>query len=170
MSIPVYDLTAPRFIHMLNGMAHVLKKSAENMVAREVDEQVFIGARLAPEMHPLPNQVYIATDLAKACVSRLAGVEAPVYEDTESTFEELQARIAKTIAYLKTFDAEQLNGTQDKMITLSIAGNEMEMSGAAYVLNFVYPNFLFHCTTAYALMRSQGVPLGKFDFFGGALS
>ena len=97
-------------------------------------------------------------------------MDAPVYEDTESTFAELQARIEKPSPISNPSHRNQLNGTQDKDISLSIGGNDMEMPGSAYVLNFVYPNFYFHCTTAYALMRSQGVPIGKFDYFGGKLS
>jgi hypothetical protein len=118
-------------------------------------------------MFPLSRQVQIATDGLKGCAARLAGVEVPSYPDTEKTFAELQARIAKTIEFVKSFGAKQIDGTEAKKVTLKMRDREVEFLGQAYLLNFVLPNLYFHITTAYAILRHNGVDVGKKDFIGG---
>jgi hypothetical protein len=124
-------------------------------------------ARLAPDMLPLKNQVYIATDTAKGCGARLAGVEIPKYEDVETTFPELKARIAKTIAFLKSLDPKAFDGAEKTPVVLKFPNATMEFDGKSYVNNFVLPNIYFHITTAYGILRNKGVPLGKRDYLGG---
>lgn len=166
MSISMFEASVPVFISMLSGMSHVLNKAEANARERKIDEQVFTNSRHSPDMLPLKNQVYIATDMAKGCASRLAGRDVPSWPDTETTFEELQARIKKCIDYLGTFSPEEFEGSEDKTVSLKIGGNDMTFPGRAYLFAFVFPNFFFHVTTAYSILRAQGVPLGKMDYFG----
>lgn len=166
MSITIYEAAVPVFVSMLEAMAHVLSKAEAHAAEKGLDEATLTGARHAEDMLPLPKQVQIATDMAKGCVSRLTGRDIPSYEDTETTFAELQARITKTIQYVKTVPPEDFEGSEDREITLTIAGNEMTFPGRVYLFGFVHPNFYFHVTTAYTLMRAAGVPLGKADYFG----
>ena len=135
-------------------------------MARKIEPEVFINARLAPDMFPLSRQIQIATDGAKGCAARLAGVEVPSYPDTEKTFPELQARIAKTIEFLKTFNAKMIDGSEERKVTLKLRGQETTFLGQPYLLNFVLPNLYFHITTAYAILRHNGVDIGKKDFIG----
>jgi len=135
-------------------------------LARKIEPEVFINARLAPDMFPLSRQIQIATDGAKGCAARLAGVEVPSYPDTEKTFPELQARIAKTIEFLKTFNAKMIDGSEERKVTLKLRGQETTFLGQPYLLNFVLPNLYFHITTAYAILRHNGVDIGKKDFIG----
>ena len=132
---------------------------------QNVGALVFAG-RLAPDMLPLVRQVTIASDTAKGCAARLAGVEAPKFDDVEQTFDELQARLQKTIDYLKEFNAQQIDGSEEKDITLVRAGNPVTFKGQPYLLEQTYPNFYFHLTVAYALLRKGGVEIGKLDFLG----
>ncbi len=166
MSLTMYDASVNAFIPMLHGVSSVLKKSAAYAKEQGIDESVLLTARHRPDMFNFTRQVQIVSDHAKASVCRLAGKDVPSWEDNETSFEQLQARIDKTIAHLKAVKPEDVNGTEDKTIAIPIRGNEMTFPGLNYLLNFVHPNFYFHATTAYTLMREAGVPLGKLDFFG----
>ena len=133
---------------------------------RKIEPSVLLNYRLAPDMFPLTRQVQIATDMAKGCVSRLAGVEIPAYEDKEATFGELVARLERCIGYLESFKPEQIDGTEDKAIVLKRPTGDVAYLGLPYLLEYVQPNVYFHCTTAYAILRHCGVAIGKKDFIG----
>ncbi|CAN0618903.1 conserved protein of unknown function [Burkholderia multivorans] len=167
MSISMYQASVPVLIRGLTNLQHILGKAQAHAAARQIDPSVLTGARLFPDMLPLARQVYIATDTAKGCAARLAGVEAPVYDDVEKTFDELHARVQKTIDYLKGFDAAQIDGSEARQITLKMRVGPLEFTGLTYLLHFVLPNFFFHVTTAYDILRHNGVELGKLDFLGG---
>ncbi len=163
----MYQISVPVFIRQLNNLSAILKKAEEHALAKKIEPEVFINARLAPDMFPLSRQVQIATDGVKGCAARLAGVEVPSYPDTEKTFPELQARIAKTIEFLKTFNAKQIDGSEERKVTLKLRGQDTTFSGQPYLLNFVLPNLYFHITTTYAILRHNGLDIGKKDFIGG---
>lgn len=166
MKISMYQASAPHFISMLNNLSAILDKAQAHADAKKIDSTVFTSARLSPDMFAMARQVQIACDSVKGALARLAGVDIPKHEDTEKTFQELKARIAKTVAFLQTFKPEQIDGTEDKDILLKIGGHELKFTGIKYLLEFVYPNFYFHVTTAYDLLRHNGVELGKRDFLG----
>ena len=166
MSLTMYQASIPVFIHMLGNLSKILDKAAAHAEAKKIDPAVFINARLAPDMYPLSRQVQIATDMAKGCAARLSGIEIPSYADTESTFPELQARIAKTVAFLQSVSAEQIDGSEEKTITLKLHGREIVFLGQPYLLNYVLPNVYFHITVAYAILRHNGLEIGKRDFIG----
>ena len=166
MAISMYQASVPVLINSLNNLKNILKKAQAHADAKKIDHAVFINARLAPDMFPLSRQVQIATDNAKGCAARLAGVEPPKYEDTEKTFDELYARIDKTIAYLKTVKAEQIDGSEERPITLKTPRGDLNFRGQPYLSFFLLPNFFFHVTTAYNILRHNGVELGKPDFIG----
>lgn len=166
MSISMYTLTVPPLVRILNNLSGVLKKGAAHAEARKIDPLVLTAGRLYPDMYPLTRQVYIATDMSKGCGARLAGVEVPKYDDVETAFPELVARIDKTLAFLNGFTADQIDGSETKDIQLKIGGSLLEMKGLDYVLNFVKPNVYFHVTTAYNILRHNGVELGKRDYIG----
>jgi hypothetical protein len=161
----MYQASVPVFLNMLNGLSHVLSKAEKHAAEKGIDPAELIGARLAPDMHPLSAQIQIATDHAKGAPSRLAGREAPKFEDKETTFAELQDRIARTRDYLNSFAPADIDGSDNREIVLKLR-QEMRFSGMQYLLNFALPNFYFHMTTAYDILRSEGVVLGKADFFG----
>ena len=164
MSLSMYQASIPVFISQLSNLSGVLKKAEEYAMSRKIEPEVFINARLAPDMFPLSRQVQIATDGVKGCAARLAGVEVPSYPDTEKTFPDLQARIAKTIEFLKTFNAQQIDGSEERKVTLKLRGEDTTFPGQVYLLNFVLPNLYFHTTTTYAILRHNGIDLGKKDF------
>jgi hypothetical protein len=166
MSLSMYQASIPVFIRMLHNLNEILKKAESHATAKRIDQAVFINARLAPDMFPLSRQVQIATDSVKGCAARLSGVEIPSYADTETTFAELKARINKTIDFLKTVSAKQIDGSEEKAINLKVGGMELSFSGQVYLLNFVTPNLYFHITAAYAILRHNGVEIGKMDFLG----
>jgi hypothetical protein len=166
MSLTMYQASIPVFIRMLGNLSTLLDKAAAHAEAKKIDPAIFINFRLAPDMYPLRRQIQIATDMAKGCAARLAGIDVPSYEDNESTFSELQVRIAKTVAFLQSVSAEQINGSEDRTVTLKLRDNEISFLGEPYLLNFVLPNFYFHITTAYAILRHNGVEIGKMDFVG----
>ncbi|HEY1878161.1 MAG TPA: DUF1993 domain-containing protein [Rhizomicrobium sp.] len=161
MAYDIYDASIPPLIHMLGSLSLVLSKGEAHGGIDPND------ARLAPDMLPLKNQVYIATDGAKGCGARLAGVEIPKYEDVETTLPELKARVAKTIAFLKTLDRKSFAGSENKDIVLKFPNATLEYKGGDYVNKFVLPNVYFHITTAYGILRNRGVALGKTDYLGG---
>ncbi|HEX5340335.1 MAG TPA: DUF1993 domain-containing protein [Gammaproteobacteria bacterium] len=166
MSPSMYTISAPVLAHMLENLTAVLKKGVAHAEAHKIDPAVLFSARLYPNMFPLVRQVQIATDQAKGCVSRLAGQEPPKFEDNEKTFEELFARLDRTIAHVKSFKPEQLDSAETRRIELKTGGQMRSFDALPYVLNHVYPNFYFHVTTAYAILRHNGVEIGKGDFMG----
>ncbi|WP_347986093.1 DUF1993 domain-containing protein [Methylomonas sp. AM2-LC] len=166
MSLTLYQASIPVLVRMLGNLSAILYKAAAHAEAKKIDPSIFVNARLAPDMYPLSRQVQIATDVVKGCAARLAGIEVPSYEDNEASFAELQARIAKTVAFIQSVTAEQIDGSEGRNITLKFGSREFHFLGQAYLLNFVYPNFYFHLTTAYAILRHNGVEIGKMDYIG----
>jgi hypothetical protein len=163
----MYQVLVPVAIKQLTNLSEILKKAEAHASAKKIEPEVFITARLAPDMFALARQVQIATDIVKGGAARLAGVEVPSYPDTEKTFPELQARIARVIEYLKSFKPNQIDGSEERKITMKIGGQEMTFAGQPYLLYFVLPNLYFHSTTTYAILRHNGVELGKKDYLGG---
>lgn len=162
----MYQATIPVLVRGLNNLSAILDKAEAHAAAKNLDPAVFINGRLAPDMYPLPNQVQIATDMAKGCAARLAGLEIPRFEDNEKTFAELRTRIGKTVDFLQGVTPSQVDGSEEKPVTIRLRNRELNMLGRAYVFNFVLPNFYFHLTTAYGILRHLGVELGKTDFTG----
>jgi hypothetical protein len=166
MQISMYQASAPRFIHILNNLSAMLDKAQAHAEAKKIEPAALTTFRLFPDMFPLSKQVQVACDLSKGAMARLAGVENPKHEDTEQTFAELKARIAKTIAFIDSVKREQIDGTEDKDIVVKLGKQEYTFKGMQYLLNFAYPNVYFHATTAYNILRHNGVELGKKDFVG----
>lgn len=166
MTISMYQASVPVFSTRLKALSNVLAAGERNAADRKIDPQVFLASRLAPDMFALTRQVQIATDHAKGAPSRLAGREVPKYEDSEASFADLQARIDKTTAYLSTFSAADIDGSDEKTVQFRLGGQDMSMGGMRYLLEVAMPNFYFHVTTAYAILRHNGVPLGKPMFLG----
>ena len=166
MPLSMYQATIPVFVRYFNNLTAILNKAEAHAAAKNIEATVFINGRLAPDMYPLTSQIQIATDMAKGCAARLAGLEIPRFEDNEKTFDELRARIEKTLQFLQTVTPEQVDGSEEKQITIKLRNRELIMQGQSYVLNFVLPNFYFHLTTAYGILRHLGVELGKPDFTG----
>ena len=167
MTITLYQASVPVIQKSLTALKGVLAKGAAHAEAKKIDESVFLSSRLSPDMFPLMRQVQIAADFGKGPVARLAGVEVPKYDDTEATFAELAARIDKTLAFVGTFTAAQIDGQEDRDIQLTIAGNPVNFKGQPYLLHFAMPNLYFHMSMAYAILRHNGVDVGKRDFIGG---
>jgi hypothetical protein len=166
MNISMYQASAPRLINILSNLSAILDKAQAHVEAKKIDPKALTDYRLFPDMFPMKRQVQIACDSAKGAVARLAGVEVPKHEDTEQTFDELKARIAKTIDFIKTLRPAQLDGTEDKAIRLKLGGREIDFNGMQYLLGHALPNFYFHVTTAYNILRRNGVELGKRDYIG----
>ena len=168
MSYTIYDASIAPMTRALTNLAKILDKAVAQAKADDKPLSELLEARLAPEMRPFPFQIQSASDAAKGCAARLAGIDAPSMPDTETSFPELQARIAKTLAFLATVKPEQLAGAESREIVLKFPNGEMKFSGKDYVAGFALPNFYFHVTTAYALLRHKGIAIGKMDFLGGA--
>jgi len=166
MTITMYQASAPRFVHTLKALSAILAKAEAHCAARKIDPLVLTASRLYPDMFALARQVQICCDTAKGAVARLAGVEVPKHEDTEKSFEELRARIDKTLAFIATVKSGQIDGSEEREVTLKLRGNDVKFSGLQYLLGFAWPNFYFHAATAYAILRHNGVELGKTDFLG----
>jgi uncharacterized protein len=166
MTISMYQASVPVLVNRLNALSQVLAKAEENATARKIDPKVFLSARLAPDMLTLTQQVQIASDNAKGIASRLAGREIPSYEDNETSFAELQERIAKTVRYLESFAPADIDGSEERPVEMRLRGGPVTFTGQQYLLNFGMPNFYFHVVAAYAILRHNGVPLGKPDFIG----
>jgi len=166
MSLSMYEASSPIFTRQLKALSAILSKAETYAETRKIDPSVLLNARLAPDMHPLVRQVQIASDGAKGGVARLAGTEPPSFPDVESTFAELQDRISRTIAFIEGVPAEKIAGSETRTICLKLRGGEMQFSGQAYLTNFVIPNFFFHTTSAYAILRHNGLEIGKRDFLG----
>jgi hypothetical protein len=168
MAYSLFDASIPVYLHMLKNLAAMLDKAEAHAKATGVDPQTYLEARLAPDMHPLTNQVQLASDAAKSGAARLAGVAPPSFPDTETTWAEVKARVAKTIAFVEGIKRDQLDGREDATIEIPLPNRTLSFAGRDFLALFALPNFLFHVTTAYALLRSKGVPLGKMDFLNGA--
>ena len=166
MSISMHSASVPIFVRSLGNLLNWLDKAETHAAARKYEASVLLAARLAPDMLPFTRQVQIACDAAKFGVARLAGVEAPKFEDTESSFDELRERVKKTIAYVESVPASQVDGSEDRDVTVPRRDGSMVIKGEPYLKHFVLPNFFFHVTTAYALLRHNGVELGKADYLG----
>jgi uncharacterized protein len=166
MAISMYQASAPRLANTLKNLSAILDKAQAHCEARKIDPLVLTAARLYPDMLALARQVQIACDNAKGAVARLAGVEAPKHEDSEQTFAELQARIAKTVAFIETFKPAQIDGSEDRDIALKLGPREVQWKGMQYLLGFALPNFYFHAVTAYDILRHNGVELAKRDYIG----
>jgi hypothetical protein len=166
MSVSLYQVSVPVFTLSLNNLAAILDKAASHAEDRKVDAKVLPQVRLIADMLPLSAQIQIACDTAKGAAARLAGIEIPKYEDTEATLAELKARVAKTLEFIKTVKPEQFQGAEDREIVLTFPQTTMKFTGLNYLTNFALPNFFFHLTMAYALLRKNGVALGKRDFLG----
>ena len=167
MATALYDLTVPMFIRGLTVLSGLLDKGAAYATEKGIDPATLTGAQLIADMKPLTAQVQFACDTAKGTVTRIGALEPVAMADTEQTFEELQARIAKTIALLEAVPRDRIDGREDAAVVLKVPGSEISFTGRSHVLTFSLPNFYFHLTTAYALLRQAGVPVGKMDFLGG---
>lgn len=166
MNISMYQASVPVFIRMLDNLAAILEKAAAHAEARKIDPAVLVSSRLYPDMFPLSKQVQIAADAAKGGAARLAQQEPPAFEDNEATFADLVARTRKTVDYLRTLKPEQIDGSEDRTVTWKTRTATKSMQGMPYLLNHVMPNLYFHITTAYAILRHNGVEIGKGDFLG----
>jgi hypothetical protein len=166
MNISMYQASAPRFINTLKNLSALLDKGQAHAEAKKIDPLVLTSARLYPDMFAFARQIQTACDTAKGAMARLGGAENPKHEDTEQSFTELKARIAKTIAFLETFKPAQIDGTEDKELTIKLGAREVQWNGMQYLLGFALPNFYFHAATAYDILRHNGVELSKRDFIG----
>lgn len=167
MSFTIYEASIPPMIRALQNLSKIMDKATAQAKQKDLPLSELFEAKLAPDMRTFPFQIQTASDTAKGCAARLAGIEAPSMPDTEATFAELQARIAKTVAFLESVKPEQLAGAEDREVVLKFPSGEMKFTGKDYVTGFALPNFYFHVTTAYALLRSKGIEIGKRDFLGG---
>ncbi|HYD87907.1 MAG TPA: DUF1993 domain-containing protein [Vitreimonas sp.] len=162
--LSMHAVSATVLVHMLKNLSAILAKAEQQAKAKGYDPAVLLNARLAPDMFALTRQVQIATDQAKGCVARLAGHQPEAIEDTETTFAELQARIRKVIGIVEAYKPEQIDGSEGREVTVKIPNDELKFTGLDYVNHWVMPNFYFHVTTAYAILRANGIELGKRDF------
>lgn len=166
MSLSLYEASIPTFLHTLHNLKSILEKAVAHAEARKFDPNVFVSTRLYPDMLPLARQVQIASDAAKGAAARLSGTEPPKFEDNEATMAELVMRVTKTIDYLQSFKAEQFAGAESRVITIKSPRNTFNFKAQDFVRHWAIPNFFFHVTTAYGLLRHGGVEIGKADFLG----
>jgi len=164
MAVSMYDIAIPTFQKQLAALEAILDKAADHAAAKKIDITVLLGSRLYPDMFNLTRQVQLATDFAKAAPARLAGIEVPSFPDTETTLPELKARIAKIQGLLAAYKPEQLEGSDIRELTLKVGGAELTLTGRDYLLHVAFPNFYFHCATAYGILRHNGLEIGKRDF------
>jgi uncharacterized protein len=162
--LTMYDVTIPPLKRALNNLSHILKMGEEYADAKNIEHTVLLNARLFPDMYPIIRQVYIATDMSKGAAARLANLEVPKYEDTETTFAELQARIAKTLAFIDSVKPAQMDGAETRDITITVRKTDLHFTGLDYLLKWVMPNVYFHVTTTYDILRHNGCELGKAEF------
>jgi len=167
MPFTIYDASIPPMIRSLENLSKIMDKAVAQAKAEDKPLSSLLEARLAPDMHPFTRQIQIASDAAKGAAARLSGVEAPAMADTETTFPELQQRIARTIAFLKSVSANKVVGAEDREIVMKFPQGEMKFTGRDFLAGFALPNFFFHVTTAYDLLRHKGITIGKMDFLGG---
>jgi uncharacterized protein len=166
MSINLYDVSIPVLIRGLTNLTVIIEKAAEHAAAKKIDPVVLAQARLYPDMFPLARQVQITCDTAKGAAARLAGIEIPKHEDNEVNLADLKYRVAKTLDFLKSVSAEKFNGAETRAIEIKGPNRTLNFTGLAYLNNFVLPNFFFHEAMTYALLRHNGVEIGKGDFLG----
>ena len=166
MSLSLYDLSVPVFVQSLEALAAVMKKAAVHAEARKIDPQVFLTARLFPDMFALTRQVQLASDFAKGGAARVAGVDVPSYADTEASFDELDARIRKTVSFITSIPKEKFMGAEGRDITVPMRPEPRVFNALVYLRHGALPNFFFHTTTAYDILRHNGVELAKRDFLG----
>jgi hypothetical protein len=166
MSISMYQASVPRFVNILGNLANILDKAQAHVDAKKLADATLTGYRLFPDMLPMATQVQIACDTAKGVVARVAGVEIPVFDDSEKTLADLKARVVKTIAFIQSVTPEQIDGTEDKDIVTKRGEKETHYKGMQFLLGHAVPNFYFHITTAYNILRHNGVEIGKRDFLG----
>ena len=166
MSLSMYESSIPVLVRNLNNLSAYLAKGADYASEKEIDDAVLVNARLFPNMFDLAHQIQIACDVSKGAAARLSGIEAPKFEDNEASFEELQTRISNTIKFLESVPADQIDGTEEKEITLPAGDKEFKFSGRDFLQKFVLPNVYFHAVTAYNILRHNGVEIGKMDFLG----
>jgi hypothetical protein len=162
----MYQASVPRFVNILGNLANILDKAQAHVDAKKLADATLTGYRLFPDMLPMATQVQIACDTAKGVVARLAGLEIPVFDDSEKTLADLKARVVKTIAFIQTVTPEQIDGTEDKDIVTKRGEKETHYKGVQFLLGHAVPNFYFHITTAYNILRHNGVEIGKRDFLG----
>jgi uncharacterized protein len=168
LAYTIYEASIPVMTRALTSLSKILDKAVAQAKAEDKPLSLYLEARLAPDMHPFPRQIQMASDAAKGAAARLAGIDPPSMPDTETTFPELQARLQKTIDFLRSVAPSQFAGAEDREITLKFPNGEMKFTGRDFLANFALPNFFFHVTTAYALLRHKGIAIGKIDFLGGA--
>ena len=166
MTISMYQASVPRFVNILGNLANILDKAQAHIEAKKIADATLTGYRLFPDMLPMSAQVQIATDAAKGVVARLSGVDAPVFEDTEKTIAELKTRVAKTIAFIQSVPADKIDGTEDKDIVIKRGEKETHYKGLQFLLGHAVPNFYFHVTTTYNILRHNGIEIGKRDYLG----
>ena len=166
MSLSMHSWSIPYFVRALNNLSAILKKGAAHAEEHDIDPSIFVTNRLFPDMFPLSRQVQIACDVSKGAAARLSDIEAPSFEDTESSFEELQERISKTITFLNSIPVEKIDGTEEKAIKFQAGPIEIDFIGTTYLSMWALPNIYFHSTTAYTILRHNGVVLGKLDYLG----
>ena len=166
MTISMYQASVPRFVNILNNLTGILDKAQAHIDAKKIDVSALTTYRLFPDMLPMTTQVLIACDAAKGVVARLAGIEIPVYEDNEKTLAELKARIAKTVDFIQSVTPAQIDGTEDKDIVTKRGDKETHYKGMQFLLGHALPNFYFHVTTTYNILRHNGIEIGKRDFLG----
>ncbi len=168
MTISMHSASAPVFVTMLGNLLGWLDKAEAHAAARKFDSANYLGLRLAPDMLPFTRQIQIASDAAKGAMARLAGVEVPKWDDDEASIADLRARVRKTIDYVKSFSPAQIDGSEGREITIPMrSGEPLKFDGEAYLKHFALPNFYFHVTTTYALLRHAGVEIGKADYLRG---
>ncbi|HSZ73915.1 MAG TPA: DUF1993 domain-containing protein [Rhizomicrobium sp.] len=167
MAFTIYDASITPMIRMLENLSKIIDKAITQAKQKDVPPSELFDAKLAPDMRTFPFQIQSASDTSKGCAARLAGLTPPSMPDTETTLPELQARIGKTVDFLKTITREQVEGAEDREVVLKFPSGEMKFTGRDYVTGFALPNFYFHVTTAYAILRHKGIEIGKMDFLGG---
>lgn len=167
MSLSIYDATIPPMVSMLQSLSAILDKGAAYAEAKKIDPSVLLNSRLAPDMFPLTRQVQIACDQLRGCAARLAGVEVPAHPDTETSFDELKARIRKTIDFAQGLDLSKFDGAEGRPVTMKLGPAEITFPGPVFAFEFTAPNFYFHCAMSYAILRHSGVEVGKSDFLAG---
>ena len=166
MPLSMYGASAPAFLQTLSALNAILDKAAAHCAAKKIDPSVLLNMRLAPDMLSFARQIQLSCDFAKNAMARVGGADLPKFPDEEKTFDELKARLAKTIDAVKSVKREQMDGTEDKDITFPVGPEKMTLKGEQYIVNFALPNFYFHAATAYDILRHCGVELGKRDFLG----
>jgi len=166
MTLAMYQVAVPPFVQTLTALRGVLAKAEAHAASKKFDPAVLLASRLAPDMFPLSRQVEIACDFAKSTVARLAGVEVPSFKSEEKSLADLRARIGKTLDYVRSFKPSEIDGSEERDVTITLAGKPVTFKGQPYLIHFVLPNFYFHATVAYAILRHNGVELGKRDFMG----